>query len=138
MIDIKAKIHDKFSVEFKVGFVADGERGNDFAINTWIFLPNSLDINPAMPSFAYLIPVMILLSIDRVPDLIAAVIRHINLLVGPTAGEIVIDGPNMADMSSGELSEVHRRDTAIQFQIRTADPPHRAEQHRLRVGLSPI
>ncbi len=47
MIDIKAKIHDKFSVEFKVGFVADGERGNDFAINTWIFLPNSLDINPA-------------------------------------------------------------------------------------------
>ena len=24
-----------------------GERGNDFAINTWIFLPNSLDINPA-------------------------------------------------------------------------------------------
>lgn len=30
-----------------MGFVADGERGNDFAINTWIFLPNSLDINPA-------------------------------------------------------------------------------------------
>src|SRR5699024_8724397 len=47
MIDIKAKIHDSFAVEFKVGFVADGERGSDFAINTWIFLPNSLDINPA-------------------------------------------------------------------------------------------
>ena len=47
MIDVKAKIHDKFSVEFKVGFVAESECGNDFAINTWIFVPNGLDINPS-------------------------------------------------------------------------------------------
>ncbi len=49
MIEIKAKVHDKFAVEFKVGFVADGSgrRDNTFAINTWIFVPNSLDINPA-------------------------------------------------------------------------------------------
>ncbi len=47
MIDIKAHVHDKFSVEFKVGFVvdADGPRDNDFTVNTWLFIPNSLDIN---------------------------------------------------------------------------------------------
>lgn len=47
MIDIKTKIHDKFAVEFKVGFVVGDEPDNNFAINTWIFLPNSLDINPS-------------------------------------------------------------------------------------------
>lgn len=47
MIDIKAKIHDKFAIEFKVGFVVGEEPDNNFAINTWIFFPNSLDINPA-------------------------------------------------------------------------------------------
>lgn len=47
MIEIKAKIHDKFSIEFKVGFVVKPGKGdNNFAINTWIFVPNSLDINP--------------------------------------------------------------------------------------------
>ncbi|MEG1615370.1 MAG: hypothetical protein RR202_03025 [Bacteroidales bacterium] len=46
MIEIQAKIHDKYSVEFKVGFVV-GEtlRESDFVMNTWIFIPNSLDIN---------------------------------------------------------------------------------------------
>lgn len=49
MITIKAKKHDNFSVEFKFGFV--GERSADqrkqvFSVNTWMFLPNSLDINP--------------------------------------------------------------------------------------------
>ena len=47
MIEIKAKIHDKFSIEFKVGFVVRRKvKKNLFAINTWIFVPNSLDINP--------------------------------------------------------------------------------------------
>lgn len=46
MIDIKTKIHDKFSIEFKVGFVVnDKVKDNNFAINTWLFVPNSLDIN---------------------------------------------------------------------------------------------
>lgn len=46
MIDIAAKVHDKFSIEFKVGFLVHrkGEQSN-FAINTWMFIPNSLDIN---------------------------------------------------------------------------------------------
>jgi hypothetical protein len=46
MIDIKTKIHDKFSVEFKFGFVVRRKlKQNDFAVNTWFFVPNSLDIN---------------------------------------------------------------------------------------------
>ena len=49
MIDLKTKIHDKFTLEFKVGFntkKADKQmKISDFVMNTWIFVPNSLDIN---------------------------------------------------------------------------------------------
>ena len=46
MISIQAKKHDNFSVEFKFGFncTDDGIR-DDFSVNAWIFVPNSLDIN---------------------------------------------------------------------------------------------
>ena len=48
MIDIKTKIHDAFSVEFKVGFKPrENARDNNFNVGMWIFLPVSLDINPA-------------------------------------------------------------------------------------------
>ena len=47
MISIQAKKHDNFSIEFKFGFNCkeDGAR-DDFSVNAWIFVPNSLDINP--------------------------------------------------------------------------------------------
>ena len=47
MITIQAKKHDNFSLEFKCGFNCkeDGAR-DDFSVNAWIFVPNSLDINP--------------------------------------------------------------------------------------------
>lgn len=47
MITIQAKKHDNFSIEFKCGFACreDRER-DDFSVNAWIFVPNSLDINP--------------------------------------------------------------------------------------------
>lgn len=49
MIDLQTKIHDKFTLEFKVGFIKKEKqtslRVNDFVMNTWIFIPNSLDIN---------------------------------------------------------------------------------------------
>ncbi|MDR2084924.1 MAG: hypothetical protein LBP67_08015 [Bacteroidales bacterium] len=46
MIYVQTKIHDKFSVEFKVGFVVRRSmKDNNFIINTWLFVPNSLDIN---------------------------------------------------------------------------------------------
>lgn len=48
MIDIKTKIHDKFSIEFKVGFVTRRKaKKNDFSVAMWIFVPDSLDITPA-------------------------------------------------------------------------------------------
>ncbi|MGN0196106.1 MAG: hypothetical protein ACI4AE_06600 [Candidatus Cryptobacteroides sp.] len=47
MITIQAKKHDNLSVEFKFGFEVGGEDVdiNDFAVNVWLFVPNSLGIN---------------------------------------------------------------------------------------------
>lgn len=49
MIDLKTKIHDKFTLEFKVGFNTEKAdkslKVSDFVMNAWIFVPNSLDIN---------------------------------------------------------------------------------------------
>lgn len=48
MINIEVKQHDKFSVEFKSGITITQrakEDINEFKINTWIFVPNNLDIN---------------------------------------------------------------------------------------------
>ena len=48
MIDLATKIHDKFTLEFKVGFNTETQKPQkfcDFVMNTWIFVPNSLDIN---------------------------------------------------------------------------------------------
>ena len=47
MITIQAKKHDNFSVEFKFGFEGGTENEqHEAVVNTWIFVPNSLDINP--------------------------------------------------------------------------------------------
>lgn len=46
MIDENVKIHDKFSVEIKLGYSAKrSSKINDYSINTWFFIPYSLDIN---------------------------------------------------------------------------------------------
>lgn len=48
MIEIKTRIHDRFSIEFKIGFVAQHFDGpDDFSVYMWVFIPNSLDINAA-------------------------------------------------------------------------------------------
>ncbi|ALU27122.1 hypothetical protein HX045_06020 [Myroides odoratimimus] len=46
MIDIETSIHDAYSIEVKVGFKTKkiGQTA-EFDINTWFFIPNSLDIN---------------------------------------------------------------------------------------------
>lgn len=47
MISIQAKQHDTYSVEFKLGYNCKEDHVKDkFSVNTWIFVPNSLDINP--------------------------------------------------------------------------------------------
>lgn len=46
MIAINTKIHDKFSLECKVAYKAHRKlKINNFMLNTWVFIPNSLDIN---------------------------------------------------------------------------------------------
>ena len=46
MIEIQTKIHDKFSIEFKVGFSGrEGVKVDHFDVNAWIFIPNGLYIN---------------------------------------------------------------------------------------------
>ena len=46
MINIQTKIHDQFSIEFKVGFSGtEGVKTDHFDVNSWIFIPNNLDIN---------------------------------------------------------------------------------------------
>lgn len=52
MIDIEVKQHDKYSVEFKSGITITHSQNpeiniNEFMINTWVFVPSSLDINRA-------------------------------------------------------------------------------------------
>lgn len=48
MIEISTKIHDRFSIEFKVGFVTEQEYPkDDFLLGMWIFVPGSLDITPS-------------------------------------------------------------------------------------------
>ncbi|MGG5507577.1 MULTISPECIES: hypothetical protein [unclassified Myroides] len=46
MLDIKVRSHDAYTLEMKVGFIKGTEQHkSDFTINTWIFVPNTLDIN---------------------------------------------------------------------------------------------
>lgn len=46
MLDIKVRSHDAYTLEMKVGFIKAKEHyQSDFTINTWIFVPNTLDLN---------------------------------------------------------------------------------------------
>lgn len=46
MIEEIVRIHDKFSIEIKLGFIArKKQKTSEFSVNTWFFLPNSIDIN---------------------------------------------------------------------------------------------
>lgn len=48
MIEDYVKIHDKFSFEIKLSFIARKKtKISEFAVNTWLFVPNSLDVNPS-------------------------------------------------------------------------------------------
>jgi len=46
MIEEVVKVHDKFSVEIKMGYEARKDRKvNEFSVKTWLFIPSKLDIN---------------------------------------------------------------------------------------------
>ncbi|MCC8035125.1 MAG: hypothetical protein LIO77_04220 [Rikenellaceae bacterium] len=46
MIELQARKHDSYSIEFKAGYIAtDRDDKDQLSLNMWIFVPNSLDIN---------------------------------------------------------------------------------------------
>ncbi len=46
MYDIKGDIHDRYTLEFKIGFSRDSkEEESDFKMDTWVFIPDTLGIN---------------------------------------------------------------------------------------------
>jgi len=48
MIELKPQVHDRYSIELKMGFHAGEQaREEDFSVRMWIFVPSSLDITPS-------------------------------------------------------------------------------------------
>ncbi|MCZ4696187.1 hypothetical protein DWB61_16245 [Ancylomarina euxinus] len=46
MIEEVVRVHDRFSVEIKMGYEARKDRKvNEFSVKTWLFIPSKLDIN---------------------------------------------------------------------------------------------
>lgn len=46
MIGISSKIHDRNTLEFKIGYqVPEGTEYSDFEMSTWIYIPEALDVN---------------------------------------------------------------------------------------------
>ena len=45
MIQVQTSVHDRFSVEFKINFADKEQQHQLFKMNSWIFVPNSLNIN---------------------------------------------------------------------------------------------
>ncbi|CDX18230.1 glycine betaine transporter subunit; ATP-binding compoent of ABC superfamily [Mesorhizobium plurifarium] len=64
----------------------------------------------------------------------STLIRHINRLIEPTSGSIMIDGRNILEMSELELREFRRNKTAMVFQ-RFALLPHRTVLDNVIFGL---
>ncbi|AZO12041.1 ATP-binding cassette domain-containing protein [Mesorhizobium sp. M3A.F.Ca.ET.080.04.2.1] len=64
----------------------------------------------------------------------STLIRHINRLIEPTSGSIIIEGRNILEMSELELREFRRNKTAMVFQ-RFALLPHRTVIDNVTFGL---
>jgi glycine betaine/proline transport system ATP-binding protein len=64
----------------------------------------------------------------------STLIRHINRLIEPTAGSIIINGKNVLEMSDLELRDFRRQHTAMVFQ-RFALLPHRSVIDNVTFGL---
>ncbi len=45
MIEENVKLHDKYSLEIKLGYRATHPKANEFAVHMWFYIPHSLDIN---------------------------------------------------------------------------------------------
>ena len=64
----------------------------------------------------------------------STLIRHVNRLIEPTSGKIIVDGKNMLDMSDDELREFRRFKASMVFQ-KFALLPHRSVIKNVAYGL---
>ncbi|MEZ5924286.1 MAG: glycine betaine/L-proline ABC transporter ATP-binding protein [Hyphomicrobiaceae bacterium] len=64
----------------------------------------------------------------------STLIRHINRLIEPTSGSVIVDGRDVLEMSELELREFRRNRTAMVFQ-RFALLPHRSVMDNVIFGL---
>ncbi len=64
----------------------------------------------------------------------STLIRHINRLIDPTAGEVLVDGVDVVKMQASELREFRRHQTAMVFQ-KFALLPHRTVLDNTVFGL---
>jgi glycine betaine/proline transport system ATP-binding protein len=64
----------------------------------------------------------------------STLIRHINRLIDPTAGEVLVDGADVVKMNEAELREFRRHQTAMVFQ-KFALLPHRNVLDNTLYGL---
>jgi glycine betaine/proline transport system ATP-binding protein len=65
----------------------------------------------------------------------STLIRHINRLIEPTAGRVLIDGQDVAQMSKDELRDFRRHQASMVFQ-RFALLPHRTVAQNVAFGLN--
>lgn len=65
----------------------------------------------------------------------STLIRHINRLIEPTAGEVIIDGVDVLGMSQAELREFRRTKASMVFQ-KFALLPHRLVRENAAYGLA--
>lgn len=87
------------------------------------------DINISMPSGK----IQVIMGLSGSGK--STLIRHINRLVEPTAGSIIIDGQDILKMGEIELREFRRSQTAMVFQ-RFALLPHRTVLENTTFGLA--
>ncbi len=65
----------------------------------------------------------------------STLIRHINRLIAPTAGEVIVDGTDVAGMDQAALREFRRHRASMVFQ-RFALMPHRSVRDNVAYGLT--
>ena len=65
----------------------------------------------------------------------STLIRHVNRLIEPTAGELIVDGENVLKMSTEQLMEFRRKSTSMVFQ-KFALLPHKTVSQNVAYGLT--
>lgn len=86
------------------------------------------DINIEMPSGS----IQVIMGLSGSGK--STLIRHINRLIDPTAGEVLVDGTDVVKMQEAELREFRRHQTAMVFQ-KFALLPHRTVLDNTIFGL---